>query len=190
MARGTDAAAGRRAAQAVASRGWAALALVLPLSACSVGPEFVTPQASVESRWKDAGFPAVRTDREDYRRWWAAFRDPALSRLVDVAYAQNLTLMEAGARVIEARAALGQAVGALYPQTQQLSGSADYLQPSRTDATSNPNNDITSKQFWRVNIGGQVAWELDLWGKFRHGVEQPTPPISPRSRPTTTCSSR
>ncbi len=91
---------------------------------------------------------------------------------MDIAYTQNLTLMEAGARVIEARAVLGQAIGELYPQTQQLNGTADYLQPSRTDATSNPDNAITSKEFWRVNMGGQVGWELDLWGKFRHGVEQ------------------
>lgn len=152
--------------------GFSALALALPLAACSVGPTFVTPQASVEARWKDAGFPAVTTSSDLSRRWWTTFRDPALNRLVDMAYAQNLTLMEAGARVIEARATLGQAVGELYPQTQQLSGTADYLQPSRTDATSNPNDAITSRQFWRVNLGGQVAWELDLWGKFRHGVEQ------------------
>ena len=97
---------------------------------------------------------------------------PTLDRLVEIAYAENLTLMAAGARVIEARATLGEAVGDFYPQTQQLNGTATYLQPSRTDATSNPNDAITSRQFWRVNMGGQVAWELDLWGKFRHGVEQ------------------
>ena len=152
--------------------GLAALALVLPLAACSVGPSFVTPTASVESRWKDSGLPSVKTSRDESQRWWAAFRDPTLNRLVDVAYNQNLTLMEAGARVIEARAVLGQAVGQVYPQQQQLNGSAAYLQPSETDATSNPGNVITARQFWRVDMGGQAAWELDLWGKFRHGVEQ------------------
>ena len=154
------------------ARGLAALALVLPLAACSVGPNFVTPQASVETRWRDAGFPAVTTAREEYQRWWAAFHDPTLDRLVAIAYDQNLTLMEAGARVIEARAALGRAIGEIYPQTQQLNGTATYLQPSDTDATSNPGNVIASRQFWRVDLGGQAAWELDLWGKFRHGVEQ------------------
>ena len=150
----------------------AALALVLPLAACSVGPTFVAPTASVESRWRDAGFPGVKTSREDSQRWWASFRDPTLNRLVETAYDQNLTLMEAGTRVIEARAVLGQAIGAVYPQTQQLNGTAPYLQPSETDATSNPGNVISARQFWRVDLGGQAAWELDLWGKFRHGVEQ------------------
>lgn len=94
-----------------------ALALVLPLAACSVGPNFATPQTSVESRWKEAGFPGVTTSREETERWWASFRDPTLNRLVATAYNQNLTLMQAGARVIEARAVLGQAIGAVYPQT-------------------------------------------------------------------------
>src|SRR5208282_1963836 len=104
------------------------------------------------------------------RQWWAAYRDPTLNRLVEIAYEQNLTLMEAGARVIKARASLGHAIGEFYPQQQQLNGSGDYFHPSQTDATSNP-SDTLAKNFWRVNIGGQVAWELDLWGKFRHGVE-------------------
>ncbi len=151
-----------------------ALALIaaLPLSACAVGPDFVTPHAPVAAKWQETANPGIKTRQEDYRRWWAAFRDPTLNRLVNIAYEQNLTLMAAGARVIEARALLGQAVGEFYPQTQQVSGTATYLQPSETDATSNPNNAITSRQFWRVNMGAQAAWELDLWGKFRRGVEQ------------------
>jgi NodT family efflux transporter outer membrane factor (OMF) lipoprotein len=142
------------------------------LAGCAVGPEFVTPEAPVGATWRESGLSGVKTNRQDYQRWWAAFRDPTLNRLIEIAYEQNLTLLEAGARVIEARAVLGQAIGEFYPQTQQLTGSADYVQPSRTDATSNPNNLITSRQFWRVNLGGQAAWELDLWGKFRRGVEQ------------------
>ncbi len=149
----------------------AALA-ALPLSSCSVGPNFLTPQASVASKWRELRASGIKTGQEDYRQWWASFRDPTLNRLVAMAYDQNLTLMAAGARVIEARALLGEAVGEFYPQQQQLNGTGTYLQPSTTDATSNPNDAITSRQFWRVNMGAQAAWELDLWGKFRRGVEQ------------------
>jgi NodT family efflux transporter outer membrane factor (OMF) lipoprotein len=142
----------------------------LPLAACSVGPNFLTPEAPVAEKWREAGSPSVNTHKQNYRRWWSAYRDPTLDRLVEIAYEQNLSLMEAGARVLKARASLGHAVGELYPQTQQLSGSGDYLRPSRTDATSNPNDNLAT-QFWRLNFGAQVAWELDLWGKFRRGVE-------------------
>ena len=181
---------GGRVAQGLRrGRGFLALTLAFPLAACSVGPNFVTPQASVETRWKDAGFPTVKTNREDYQRWWAAFRDPTLNRLVDIAYDQNLTLMEAGARVIKARAVLGQAIGEVYPQTQQLNGTADYLQPSRTDATSNPG------QCDHPNSSGGSIWAARSPGSSTCGASsatasnRPTPPISPRSPPTTTCSS-
>ena len=132
------------------------LRAVLPLAACSVGPTFVD---AVRPLSRPAGRTlasrAVTTSREDYGGAGGRGSTTVLSRLVDMAYAQNLTLMEAGARVIEARAALGQAAGELYPQTQQLSGTADYLQPSETDATSNPNNLVTARQFWRVNLGAR-----------------------------------
>lgn len=157
--------------------GWArGLTVLLPLvllsslSACSVGPNFLTPDAPVAEKWRETGNPSVNTHKQNYRHWWSAYRDPTLDRLVEIAYEQNLSLMEAGARVLKARASLGHAIGELYPQTQQLSGAGDYLRPSRTDATSNP-SDTLATQFWRVNLGAQVAWELDLWGKFRHGVE-------------------
>lgn len=147
-----------------------ALALILTLAGCAVGPDFVAPPAPVASNWREANVPSVKTNRQNYRNWWAIYRDPTLNRLVDLAYEQNLTLMEAGARVIKARASLGIAIGEFFPQTQQLNGTGDYMQPSRSDATSNPYNTL-DRQFWRVNLGGQVAWELDFWGKFRRGVE-------------------
>jgi NodT family efflux transporter outer membrane factor (OMF) lipoprotein len=147
-----------------------ALALLGPLAACSVGPKFVAPDAPLGLKWREARNPSVKTSHEDYRNWWMAFRDPTLNRLVDIAYDQNLTLMEAGTRVLKARAILGEAIGDVYPQSQQLNGSADYIKLPRSDSSTNPGNAI-SNNFWRVNLGGQVAWELDLWGKFRHGVE-------------------
>ncbi|MCW2275673.1 efflux transporter outer membrane subunit [Rhodoblastus acidophilus] len=153
-----------------ASVRWGALALVAPLAGCAVGPNFVTPPAPVAASWREAHVPSIKTNRQNYRNWWTVYRDPTLNRLVDLAYEQNLTLMEAGARVIKARASLGIAIGEFFPQTQQLNGSGDYMQPSRSDATSNPYNTL-DRQFWRVNLGGQVAWELDFWGKFRRGVE-------------------
>jgi outer membrane protein TolC len=42
-----------------------------------------------------------------------------LNRLIEIAYDQNLTLVSAGTRVLEARAQLGVAIGEFYPQVQQ-----------------------------------------------------------------------
>ena len=57
--------------------------------------------------------------RSEYRDWWNVFNDPVLSRLVEIAYQQNLTLRSAGVRVLEARAQLGIAIGE-FPQRRSL----------------------------------------------------------------------
>ncbi|HSG22410.1 MAG TPA: TolC family protein, partial [Azonexus sp.] len=66
-------------------------------------------------------------------------------------------------RIMEARAQLGIAGSALYPQLQQLSGEA--LRAGRHQS-SGPDS-----AFWTYGVGLDVAWELDFWGKFRRGIE-------------------
>jgi outer membrane protein TolC len=111
---------------AAATRGMIGLLLPFAVAACMVGPDFSTPDAPVAEQWLESGDPAVRTDHQDYTAWWSAFGDPTLSNLVDHAYGQNLGLMAAGARVLEARAALGVAIGQFYPQQQQVGGAVTY----------------------------------------------------------------
>ena len=52
------------------------------------------------------------------RNWWTVFNDPTLNRTGRDRLSQNLTLRVAGARILEARAQLGIAVGNLFPQSQ------------------------------------------------------------------------
>src|SRR5437879_275841 len=72
----------------------------------------------------------VSTESTTYRDWWRAFNDPVLDRLVARAYRDNLTLRQAGVRVLQARAQLGIAVGEVFPQTQQAIGSVEYYRTS------------------------------------------------------------
>src|SRR5215813_5439887 len=146
------------------------LVLSLALAGCMVGPDFKSADAPIAQQWLEAGDPAVRTDHQDYEQWWTAFNDATLSNLVDLAYRQNLTLMAAGTRVLEARAALGVAIGQFYPQQQQLQGAVTYNQFSKSDPTTNPLN-VLNNNIWKAGLAGQVGWELDFWGKFRRGVE-------------------
>lgn len=146
-----------------------AVVLVLPFAGCTVGPDFATPAAPVAGNWLEAGNPAVKSDQQEYESWWTVFHDPALNRLIQIAYDQNLTLMAAGARVLEARATLGVAIGEFYPQIQQVGANVGYNQASQVDPTSNPTHQL--ENYWRASLGTQVAWELDFWGKFRRGVQ-------------------
>jgi NodT family efflux transporter outer membrane factor (OMF) lipoprotein len=145
------------------------IALVLPLTACAVGPNFISPAAPITDKFLGANDRSLKSGRQDYRDWWKVFRDPTLDRLVQTAYDQNLTLLSAGTRVLQARAALGIAIGSFYPQVQQGTGSLIYTQPSAATPLALPN--ATPNQFWTDALGAQAAWELDVWGKFRRGVE-------------------
>src|SRR5690242_21484423 len=86
------------------------LALVLPCGGCLVGPDFSRPAAPVADKWLEASNSSVDTRNQEYRDWWTVFRDPALNRLIETAFNQNLTLVSAGTRVLEARAQLGVAI--------------------------------------------------------------------------------
>ena len=149
---------------------WAiAAVLFLPISGCAVGPNFVSPEAPITDTFRDSNNRSVKSAYEDYRNWWKAFHDPILNRLIQTAYNQNLTLLSAGTRVLQARAALGIAIGVSYPQVQQGTGSLINNRSSAATPLAGPN--ATPAYFWTDSVGAQAAWELDFWGKFRRGVE-------------------
>ncbi len=134
-----------------------------------VGPNYQRPKVSVSPSWGETGDQRVSTDSTTYRDWWRAFNDPALDRLIARAYRDNLTLQQAGVRVLQARAQLGIAVGEIFPQTQQAIGSVQYYRTSDRAATSAAFSGSFS--YWQSQIGAQASWELDFWGRIRRGIE-------------------
>ncbi len=145
--------------------------LLIALAGCAVGPDFVTPPAPVAPNWLEWRNKSLKTGDYEYRDWWRLFRDPVLDRLIALAYEQNLTLLSAGTKVLQARAVLGIAIGEFYPQAQQGFGSLTYNLRSRADQSAGTFGPSVSLNFWRDLIGFRSAWELDFWGKFRRGVE-------------------
>jgi len=144
------------------------LVAVLWLSGCTmVGPDFVKPEAPVEKEWMEARDPDIKSEPSDYKEWWSVFNDPVLNSLVENAYQQNLPLQIAGLRIFQTRAQLGVLIGNVYPQLQQGRGGADYNRLSENS----PNSINIDDSFWQYNAGFDVAWELDVWGKFRRAVE-------------------
>jgi NodT family efflux transporter outer membrane factor (OMF) lipoprotein len=143
--------------------------VLLAFAGCMVGPDYQRPKVSVSPSWEETGDQRVRTESTTYRDWWRAFNDPALDRLIARAYRDNLTLQQAGVRVLQARAQLGIAVGEIFPQTQQLTGSVQYNRTSDRAATSAAFNGSFS--YWQSQIGAQASWELDFWGRIRRGIQ-------------------
>jgi NodT family efflux transporter outer membrane factor (OMF) lipoprotein len=159
----------RVAAHGVA-RAWIFVgALYLSLAACAVGPDFSPPAAPIADKFIGTDNRSIKSGDKDYADWWKSFHDPTLNKLIQDAYNQNLTLQAAGTRVLQARAALGVAVGFEYPQLQQGTGSLINNRSSAATPLAGP----TAKPayFWTNALAVQAAWELDFWGKFRRGVE-------------------
>jgi NodT family efflux transporter outer membrane factor (OMF) lipoprotein len=122
-----------------------------------VGPEYETPTAPVAGNWIDANDVRLRSETGDLSSWWSVFDDPLLNNIMVDAYQQNLTLREAGFRVLAARAQYGIAVGNLFPQQQNMGGGY----------TRRAVQNIYSENW---DMGFNMAWELDFWGRFRRSI--------------------
>jgi NodT family efflux transporter outer membrane factor (OMF) lipoprotein len=136
-----------------------------------VGPNYCQPPAPVAQEWIDANDKRVRSDADDLSKWWTVFNDPGLDALICCAYRQNLTLREAGCRVLEARAQLGITTGQIFPQSQTFTGSYSRNAASREVVSG---QGIVKPFFDQWNYGFNLNWELDFWGRFRRAIESDT----------------
>jgi NodT family efflux transporter outer membrane factor (OMF) lipoprotein len=144
--------------------------VLLAFAGCMVGPNYQRPKVSVSPSFGETGDPRLSAESTNYRDWWKAFNDPVLDRLIARAYRDNLTLQQAGVRVLQARAQLGIAVGEIFPQTQQAIGSVQYNRTSDRASTGAFFNG-GSFSYWQSQIGAQATWELDFWGRIRRGIQ-------------------
>ena len=139
-----------------------ALGLVLVLSACTVGPDYVKPETTAPQMWGEK----VDTSAADLSRWWTVFKDPALEKLVSDALVGSHDLKIAGARIKEARANLGIASGALLPEVD-LTGVA-----ARERLSANgfrvPGESLYQD---RYAAAFEASWEIDLFGGVRREIE-------------------
>jgi NodT family efflux transporter outer membrane factor (OMF) lipoprotein len=141
---------------------------ILMLSGCSmVGPDYVKPTAPQATDWLESEDPQIKSEQADFSQWWTVFNDPVLNRLIEAAYQQNYTLQTAGIRILEARAQLGIAIGFQYPQTQRATGDAAAQRTSKNL----PNTRNSERFAYIYDTGFDVAWEMDIWGKFRRAIQ-------------------
>ncbi len=134
-----------------------------------VGQNYCKPAAPVADSWIDFNDPRVISDPANDRDWWRVFNDASLDMLVDSTYRGNLTLREQGQRVLEYRALRAVRVGERFPQGAVV-GFSDRIQISNAGNLSGvpkPN-----RAFDLQNLGANLEWELDVWGKFRRRIEQ------------------
>lgn len=134
-----------------------------------VGPNYSKPAAPVGDEWIDSYDERVRSELQDTPEWWTVFDDPIMARLVQDSYQQNLPLRVAGLRVLQAQAQRGIAVGSFFPQQQEVFGSYSRTTLSKEVPPGNIPGTPRGQSIWANN--GRMAWEIDLWGKFRRNIE-------------------
>jgi outer membrane protein, multidrug efflux system len=146
----------------------AASLCLLPLSSCTVGPDYVRPSAPEQSSWKGRSNPS--TARALPSAWWRVFKDAELNQLEEQAIAASQDLHIAVARVTEARAFARVAKADQYPS---LTAGGSY---SRNRASANspefpdgaPRPALESNDY-RASF--DLSYELDLWGRVRRNTE-------------------
>ncbi len=137
-----------------------------------VGPDYQKPAAPIADHWIDFNDPRVISEPAHDRDWWRIFGDPTLDALVQQTYQGNLPLQSQGQRVLEFRAQRAIAVGNLLPQAQSFNGFYRRIQISENGNIAGVSLPTRAFDLW--NIGPSLSWELDVWGRYRRGIEMTT----------------
>lgn len=136
------------------------------LSACTVGPDYVRPEAAEPAAFAQSE-PGASIAPVSDAAFWTAFDDATLARLVDETLTSNLDLTAALARLDRANALLRNAKLDRYPTVRAQAGAAD----NRTSSADAPLTPRDERDAERYDVAATVSWELDLYGRVRRNVE-------------------
>lgn len=119
------------------------------------------PGVPHKAGWSQAaGRPASPADTIQID-WWKQFQDPYLNSLVDRAVNGNFDLKVLAARIGLAGAEIGEARAGALPALDAGAGASFEKSTGQN----------FRKQF---NLGTQVNWDIDVWGKVEKGVKAQT----------------
>lgn len=141
------------------------------LNGCVVGPSYHVPANALRNApeangaFLEAGDPAL-SDTPLPPHWWRLYDDPKLDELIVEALSSNVDLRKASANLERSRASLHEIQALRQPSVTiqagveyaQLAGE-QYLQP------------ITVPRNTYYDTGLTVAYDLDLFGGIRRGIE-------------------
>lgn len=145
------------------------LASSLSLVACASPTPYTPPLTELPSAYRNTAVlqAAPRAVAPTDDRWWAAFGDPILDRLVQEALAGSLDVEAASARLQQAAAASRVARSAQLP-SGVVGGSAGVQRQSLNEPTARvasafPGYDRTSEAY---GLNAAASWEIDFFGRL------------------------
>lgn len=155
---------------AAASRPLLAVAVALTLSACAVGPDYRPPQPVTPDTWHELPATGVRVESPDapsLAAWWTTLNDPQLNQFIERALAENKTVKQAYARVVQARAQRAIAGSGFWPSI----GASTSASRSESESNFNESGEVVSTVGESYSAGVSASWELDLFGGQRRSYE-------------------
>lgn len=120
-------------------------------------PAYKRPDTPSKSSWSQQR-PVVSASETISPEWWKEFRDPYLDGLVNRAIAENFDVKILAARIQVADAQIGEVRAGALP-TLDVGAGADFEKTTKQPFT---------RQY---NVGTQLNWEIDVWGKVEKGVQ-------------------
>lgn len=138
------------------------LGVILFLGGCALGPDFLRPFNAASDGERQFINEAYQPDSElsDISLWWERIDDPLLDDYVEQLLNQNLQLMQAAERIVQADVRLTQSRGAFFPTLGTN---------NRAARTFTGGNSRIFNNSFETNL--ESAWQIDLFGSIRRSVE-------------------
>jgi len=150
----------------------AVLAAAALLAGCAVGPNYKRPQTPVPATFRaPAPLPQAQAASLADLKWFQVFHDDKLQDLIRAALAQNFDLLDAVARIDEARANVGIVRSNQLPQVE-ASGALEITRLSRGGSSPLPAAFVPNQnRNWGQATLGLLSYEIDIWGRLRRETE-------------------
>ncbi|GFO70478.1 outer membrane efflux lipoprotein [Geomonas limicola] len=150
------------------------LALALPaLAACTVGPNYVRPEAPVPVAFKEVkGWKLAEPGGTGKlsATWWQLYNDPDLNALEEQVVISNQNLKAAEAQVRQARAIIQEQRAAYFP-TLTVGASITRSQRGVTTTNASGGSQSSTVSGTAYSLPFNFSWEADVWGRIRRSVE-------------------
>lgn len=146
-----------------------AIASLLALGGCMVGPDFKRPETGLPQVWKDQDSHELMNEEHVANNWWEQFHDPVLTQLIEQVSTSNLDLKMAAERLSQSKAIFQSVASDRLPSVE---GGLSY---NRGRSSQKGLADIAGldgkKNFNVWDTGIDSTWEIDLWGRVKRAVE-------------------
>ena len=165
------------------SRSLASLAAVAAsfLAACTVGPNYKRPAASVPTSYRGENpqpaetaqpnttspaapsttAPAVASLGDE--KWWEVFQDQELQKLIRTALKNNYDVRIAATRVLQAQAQLGVVRADQFPTVTAGGNITSIRNPAI--------GPIPAYETTLGEVAATATWNVDFWGRYRRATE-------------------